>query len=189
MYRYFSIILVALFCIVLGASLPVWADEAADVQMIKGLLTGEEEAEWAGNVEKVMSYFSSDAYMCMPNEDAAYSSGNNVIIDPVKFEIAGSGPDDVRKYAENWRTNPDYLKKNPGFKHRNIVEQVNIRGDMAIAVDKRIREWTDDKTNEYVRHTMRNLWTMKKIKGEWKLTGCFAHFSRSLQAFKMRPPR
>jgi len=187
MIRSCSLILLALFSF--GFPLSATADEAADVQAIKAVLTGEEDAEWAGNVEKVISYFSQDCIWCGPSLETIYSSGNNEFIDPVTYEIAYSTFDEARKSVENYRTNPEYLKKYPSFKHRNIVEQVRVKGDVGIAVEKRIREWTDDKTNDNVRQTMRNLWTFRKIKGEWKIINVFAWFEVSQQAFKMRPPK
>ena len=187
MSRKVFIIILALFCFT--APIFVFADEAAEIQKIKGVLTSEEEAEWAGDVEKIKSFFAPDFVMFGPSSNVLYDSDNNEIIDPVNYEISGSGADDVREYAERYREYPDYLKKNPEFRHSIVVEKVSVKGNLAIAVEKRVRSWPIEANREIVRHNMRNIWTLKKINGTWKLTSCLIHFSAGQLVLKMRPPK
>ena len=191
MSRTCNIIIFSLFFI--SVSVSILADDDAEVKKIKEVLNGEEEAEWAGNVEKIKSYFSSDAFMCIISREKVFDRDYGEISDPVHYEIAGYGAQDIDSYAENFRTKPQYLKKNPGFQHYNVVEHVHVKGAMAIAVEKRVRSWTvqgaDKDDKEHVRHIIRNMWTLKKISGTWKITGCFAGFAGGIRSWNMRPPQ
>ena len=186
MSRKLITLFIAIFCFTMSAN--VLADEAAEIQKVKDVINEEEEAYWAGDVEKLKSLYAPDIVLVRPNIQVGYDSDYNEVIDPVHYEIMGYGSDWIESYVEGCRTRPDYLKKNPDFLHMVIIESVKVKDDVAVAAVKLVRWWTHETPRQGTRHIMRNVWILKKVKGEWKLSYCIAHIAGGWRTFNLRPP-
>lgn len=187
MSRKLFTLFIALVCFTTSAN--ILADEAAEIEKIKDVLNSEEEALWAGDVGKLKSLYVPDIVMITTNAQVRYDSDDNELIDPLHYDFWGSGSDWFESYAELSRSKPDYLKKYPDFGHMIVIESVKVTDDAAIAVVKYIRWWTRENPRQATRQSHRNVWILKKVEDDWKLSCCISYFASGWRTFNRRPPQ
>ena len=108
--------------------------------------------------------------------------------DPEDWIIWIVGLDSLRtQYAESFRDVPAWLAKHPDVTIFSEVRHINVQGNQAIAVTKHFSITPDSTARETIQNEHRSVWTLSKLKGEWKITSWIAGVTRRQKVTKMGP--
>jgi ketosteroid isomerase-like protein len=90
--------------------------------------------------------------------------------DPKTWTISTVGREDIRKYADGFKTRLDVLY--PGLSHTAEIQHVHVRGNNALAVARQHNVIPDKEKGKSTTEEFESVFLLKKnAKGEWKITG------------------
>jgi hypothetical protein len=134
-----------------------------DIEGVRMVILREIEGFLKADPEQVFSCYDADNFI-------GYDLNGNP--DPKTWVIAGFGREDIRKYADQAKTIPEFLKKYPGITQNAEIQHVQVKGNNAIAVARQIWVTPDKGKGETNTHEYESAFLLKKnAQGIWKITG------------------
>jgi len=177
-------IIIALICLTL--SVIVWAQDksnvsgkikaADDYNKVTALIYREIDSCLKGDPDKVYACYDADNFVGY----GAYRSQ-----DPNEWRVSGVGAEDIRKYADGYKT--PMFELHPDWSQFADIKHVSIKGDHGLAVAKQWWVKPDKATRETFVETFQSVWFVTKIKGKWKITGNIGGITWNQEIYRQAP--
>jgi len=194
MFRAVISSIIIITCVAFSAV--AWAQKSQDENQVREFMQRMIDAEQNGKTEQILSCWAPDyvAYVARVEKASLYLlRGENLdIIDPEDWLVLMTGPEELRKYAEQYKDMPAqlaaYKVKYPGSDHFVEIRHVSVTGDHAIVVTKHRTILPNTKTLETLNTEQRTVWMLDRIKGNWMVSRAISGITRGQVVTKMFPP-